>query len=279
MIGDSGTGNSNAIAVRDAYKSFTDTRGTDVWLMLGDNAYADGTEQEYQSAVFDMYPELLRNTPLWSTLGNHDGHSANSGSQTGPYYDIFSHPIAGEAGGVASGTEAYYSFDYANIHFISLNSYDISRSVGGAMWNWLQSDLQATAQEWIIAFWHHPPYSKGSHDSDVDSQLIQMRENMLPLLEQHGIDLVMSGHSHTYERSYLLDGHYGDSSELIADPSLILDIGNGLSLAEGGDGEYFKDYSSSVSNQGAVYAVAGSSGKVSTGKPLDHPAIFIALEN
>ena len=279
VIGDSGTANANALAVRDAYKSFTASRDTDLWLMLGDNAYNNGTEPEYQAAVFDIYPEILRTVPLWSTLGNHDGQSATSGNQTGPYYNIFSHPIAGEAGGVASGTEAYYFFDYGNIHFISLNSYDVDRAGGGTMWNWLQSDLQATNQEWIIAFWHHPPYTKGSHDSDTESRLIQMWENMLPLLEAHGVDLILTGHSHTYERSFLLDGHHGDSSELVADPSLILNSGNGLSLPKaGGDGEYLKDYTSAINNKGAVYAVAGSSGKVTTGNLLNHPAMFIALE-
>ena len=81
-----------------------------------------GTDAEYQAAVFDTYPTLLRKTLLWPTLGNHDGGSANSGTQTGAYYDIFTLPTQGEAGGMASGTEAYYSFDYANIHFIVLDS-------------------------------------------------------------------------------------------------------------------------------------------------------------
>ncbi len=79
---------------------------------------------------------------------------------TGPYYDMFTLPAAGEAGGIASGTEAYYSFDYANIHFICLDSYDVDRSVDGAMLTWLEYDLVATTADWIIAFWHHPPYTK-----------------------------------------------------------------------------------------------------------------------
>ena len=106
--------------MRDAYKTFTGTRGTDIWLMLGDNAYPDGTDEQFQDAVFDMYPKLLRRVPLWPTLGNHDGHTADSATQSGPYYDIFTLPADAEAGGLRSGTEAYYSFDYANIHFISL---------------------------------------------------------------------------------------------------------------------------------------------------------------
>src|SRR4029450_1136767 len=120
---------------------------------------------------------------------------ADSPTQTGPYYDIFTLPRNAEAGGVASGTEAYYSFDYGNIHFICLDSFDTPRSATGAMAQWLQRDLADTTQDGIIAFWHHPPYSKGSHDSDTQTPLIEMRQNFLPILEAGGVDLVLSGHS------------------------------------------------------------------------------------
>ena len=112
VLGDSGTADANAAAVRDRYLAFTGTRHTDLWLMLGDNAYETGTDSEFQAAVFNMYPSMLRKSVLWPTLGNHDGATANSAAQTGPYYDIFTLPKQAEAGGVASGTEAYYSFDY-----------------------------------------------------------------------------------------------------------------------------------------------------------------------
>ena len=107
VLGDPGTKTPAQIAVRDAYYKFNGTRTTDLWLMLGDNAYADGTDAEYQKAVFEIYPSLLRTAPLWTTLGNHDGRSANSLTQSGVYYDIFSLPTMGQAGGVPSGTEAY----------------------------------------------------------------------------------------------------------------------------------------------------------------------------
>ena len=259
VLGDSGTANSNARAVRDAYKAWAASNPSDFMLMLGDNAYNDGTQAEYQAAVFETYPELLRQLPLWSTLGNHDGHSADSATQTGPYYEIFDFPTSGEAGGLASGTEAYYSFDYGNIHFIVLDSYETDRSPGGTMLTWLESDLALNDKPWLIAIWHHPAYTKGSHNSDTEGQLIDMRQNALPLLEAWGVDLVLSGHSHSYERSMLIDGHYGSSGSLDI-PSMILDIGNGR---EGEDGAYQKPDIIAAMNEGAVYAVAGSSGKIS----------------
>ena len=268
VLGDSGTANDNARSVRDAYESFTGSRGTDLWLMLGDNAYSDGTDDEYQRAVFDMYPDTLRNAVLWPTLGNHDGHSADSATQTGPYYDIFTLPTAAEAGGVPSGTEAYYAFDYANVHFVCLDSYDSNPDPNGPMMTWMENDLAATTQPWIVAFWHHPPYSKGSHDSDSEGGLEDMREFALPILESYGVDLVLSGHSHSYERSMLLNGHYGRSGTLTG--SMMIDSGDGR---EGGDGAYLKPGSTT---EGAVYIVAGSSGKTSSA-PLDHPAMYISL--
>lgn len=269
VLGDSGSANIYQAAVRDAYYKYTGSRHTNLWLMLGDNAYQDGTDAEYQQAVFDVYPSMLRKAVLWPTLGNHDGHTADSATQTGPYYDIFTLPTQGQAGGVASGTEAYYSFDYGNIHFICLDSYETSRSAAGAMATWLRNDLLATSATWVVAFWHHPPYSKGSHDSDVEREMVQMRQNILPILEDGGVDLVLSGHSHSYERSFLLDGHYGTSDTL--QPSMILDGGSGRgSLA------YTKSPGAPLSHGGAVYAVAGSSGK-RTGGALNHPAMFVSM--
>jgi hypothetical protein len=267
-IGDAGTADREQAAVRDAYLAHTGTRGTDLWLMLGDNAYDDGTDDEYQAAVFDMYPTILRNSVLWSTLGNHDGHTADSAAQSGPYYDLFTLPKQAEAGGVSSGTEAYYSFDYGQIHFVCLDSYDSDTDPDGDMITWLENDLAANSQPWLIAFWHHPPYTKGSHDSDSEGGLIDMREIAVPILEEHGVDLVLTGHSHSYERSMFLNGHYGYSDSL--ESSMVIDSGDGRS---DGDGAYTRG---ATDPAGAVYIVAGSSGKISGGD-LNHPAMFISL--
>lgn len=269
VIGDPGTGNSDARAVRDAFYAFTGSRHTDLWIALGDNAYSSGTDGEYQSKFFDIYDDLMRKSVIWSTLGNHDGRSADSSKQSGVYYNIFTLPKNGEAGGVASGTEAYYSFEYANIHFVCLDSYDSSRSPTGSMMKWLEQDVAMNTREWLIAFWHHPPYSKGSHDSDDETRLIEMRKYALPILEAAGVDLVLAGHSHGYERSFLIDQHYG-SSKTFSSNNLV-DGGDGR---DDGDGAYKK---ANEKNAGAVYIVAGSSGKVSSGS-YDHPAMYVSMK-
>ncbi len=274
VLGDSGTADAEARDVRDAYYAFTGTRHTDLWLMLGDNAYQSGTDAEYQAALFDMYPEMLRKSVLWPTLGNHDAPSADSPTQSGVYYDMFTLPTAGQAGGVASGTEAYYSFDYGDVHFVVLDSMDTNRSPGSPMLTWLETDLAATDRSWIIAYWHHPPYSKGIHDSDDpvnDFELVEMRQNVVPILDEYGVDLTLTGHSHDYERSYLIDGHYGHSSTFVE--SMKVDPGDGRTT---GDGAYTKPMLTPLPYSGIVHTVAGSSGQISGGT-LDHPAMLVSL--
>lgn len=274
ILGDSGTADANAQAVRNAYLSFTGATYTNLLLMLGDNAYENGTDADYQTAVFNMYPGVLRQTPLWPTIGNHDTAQSTDPPSNLPYFQMFTLPTAGEAGGVASGTEKYYSFNYGNIHFICLDSMTSSRATGSPMLTWLEQDLSQNAQPWVIAFWHHPPYTRGSHNSDTEAQLAEMRTNVLPILESWGVDLVLAGHSHSYERSFLIDGHYG-ASDTFTD-AMKKNPGGGR---ENIDGAYTKSaLSPNLPNEGAVYAVAGSSGKISGGL-LDHPAMFVSLNN
>jgi Calcineurin-like phosphoesterase/Purple acid Phosphatase, N-terminal domain len=272
ILGDPGTGTSEQDRVRDAFLDWNGNRNIDVWLMLGDNAYDSGTDSEYQEGLFDPYEATLKNTVLWPTRGNHDGVRSGAAND---YYEFFTMPTAGEAGGLASGTEAYYSFDHGNIHFICLDSEGTTRTATGAMATWLENDLAATTRDWIVAFWHHPPYTKGSHDSDNSGdsggRMRDMRENLVPILEAAGVDLVLTGHSHSYERSFLLDGHYGISSTLT--PAMKVDDGDGR---EDGDGAYTKASLGTGPHQGVVYTVAGSSGKRSGGS-LNHPAMFYSV--
>jgi 3',5'-cyclic AMP phosphodiesterase CpdA len=146
------------------------------------------------------------------------------------------------------------------------------RLLGGPMLTWLDADLAANTQEWVIAFWHHPPYSHGSHDSDADTELMEMRQNAVDKLEEYGVDLVLCGHSHSYERSFLIDGHLGKSPSF--DP-----LTHGKDMGDGrvaGDGAYRKAGAGMTPHEGAVYGVCGCSGKLENGG-LDHPAMYIGL--
>ncbi len=268
VLGDSGGYFQDAAEVRDAYHGYAGANPADLWLMLGDNAYLNGTDAEYQAGLFDMFPQLLRTSVLWPGRGNHDLIYSGPNND---YYDHFTMPTAGEAGGLASGTEAYYSFDYANIHFVSLDSQGSSRAPAGAMLTWLAADLAATSQDWIVAFFHHAPYSKGTHDSDSSNspKMTDMRENALPVLEAGGVDLVLAAHSHAYERSMLIDGHYSDSSTY--NSSMTIDGGDGKT---DGDGPYRKATLGPSPHEGTVYTTFGSSSWLQAGGSLNHPAMI-----
>jgi hypothetical protein len=270
-IGDAGFTGPLLDAVRDSFKAYNGgTSATDLFLLLGDNAYLTGTDAQYQAAVYAQHAEMLRTTPVYSVFGNHERFSSQDLVQIGPYFQMFSFPTGGEAGGVASGTESYYSFDWANVHFVVLDSEDFApTSSGGPMMTWLQADLASTTADWVIALWHRPPYSRGLfHDSDVEVNEIRMRQHVLPVLEAFGIDVVLCGHSHNYERSWFLDGHYGMANTFTDD--FKKDLGNG---DPDGDGAYRKADLGPLPHSGAVYVVNGSGSEVRNAT-LNHPAHY-----
>lgn len=319
IVGDCGRGTQTQASGRDAYYTpgfnggYTGSRIPDLNLQMGDNAYNSGTDSEYQTGYFNMYANIFRKMPQWSCLGNHDANNGSTSTTANfPYFDMFTFPTAGECGGVGSGTEHYYSFDYGNIHFICLDSQASVTTVDnpatttvnedGPMATWLRQDLASTTATWIIAFWHHPPYSKGSHNSDTEGQMVNMRTNFNPILEDGGVDLVFLGHSHNYERSVLLDGHYGTSGTITA--AMKKNAGNGsvtgftttangkIRNAANGftatattagafippDGAYIKPLSGPRDHFGTVYNTAGMSGLADTGA-IDHSAMYVSYNN
>ncbi len=255
VVGDSGTGQERQSEVHEAMLDYTKKVGRpiDFYLHVGDMAYSKGTDDQFQRKFFEMYEETIRNTVVWPAIGNHEAASAPAKTGTGPYYDAYVCPKKGEAGGVASGHESYYSFDYGKAHFVVLNSFDMDRKVDGAMASWLKEDLSRVKADWLVGYWHHPPYSKGTHDTDKEEESIEMREQIMPILESHGVDLVLTGHSHIYERSMLMDGAYSTPTTV---KEVILDDGDG---DPDGDGAYRK-VPGLEPNQGTIQVVAGHGG-------------------
>ncbi|MBT8036277.1 MAG: metallophosphoesterase family protein [Verrucomicrobiae bacterium] len=257
-VGDSGRGNQMQKDVHQAMVNYNlkHKLTLDMYLHVGDMAYGSGKDPEFQNNFFNIYEPTLRHTVCWPAMGNHEGYTSKGKTGIGPYYDAYITPTQGEAGGVPSGKESYYSYNYGRTHFIVLNSHDLDRSPSAAMAQWLREDLAKTSLEktdWLIAFWHHPPYTKGSHDSDKEKQLIEMRQHIMPILESSGVDLVLTGHSHIYERSMLMDGAYDTPTTA---ENHILDDGDGHPK---GDGAYQKS-PGLTPNQGTIQIVTGHGG-------------------
>ncbi|WP_431157921.1 fibronectin type III domain-containing protein [Winogradskyella poriferorum] len=278
-VGNANLNNINALNVRDEYYNYIDEGLTDGIIFTGDNSNI-GTDSGYQTSVFDMYGSKLANSVLWSCFGNLDAESATSSNQSGVYYDIFTFPKSGESGGLASNTEAYFSFDYGNIHFMVLNSHDEDRSVGETMYNWALSDIQNTSQDWIIAIWHHPPYSGGWHPSEgldiygnpSEINLTEMRENFVPMLESNGVDMVITGHSESYERSFFINGHYGLSASFDLKEHSVGPTGAGDGKVSG-NGVYSKSKIGDKAGLGTVYTVVANSASSVT-KLFNHNSTF-----
>jgi hypothetical protein len=256
VVGDSGTGGAEAASVYKSMREYTALKSyaVDLMLHLGDMAYGSGQDHEFQRNFFDLYQPTLRNTVCWPTMGNHEGRTSNGETGIGPYFDAYVVPMHGESGGIPSGTESYYSFDYGRIHFIVLNSYDMDRRPDKPMAQWLKRDLAALKDtDWIVAFCHHPPYTMGTHNSDTEREHREIREHIMPILEEGGVDLVLGGHSHIYERSMLIDGAYATPTRA---EGVVLDDGDG---SPDGDGPYRK--SAGINGrEGVVAIVAGNGG-------------------
>jgi hypothetical protein len=145
------------------------------------------------------------------------------------------------------------------------------RTPAGPMATWLANDLASTTARWIVGFFHHPPYTRGGYNSDVMTEAVGMRTNIVPILEQYGVDVVLGGHDHNYMRTWFISGHYGLSSTF--DNTMKKDPGLGRPLS---DGPYVKNVNSGPSNKGSVYIVAGSAASLYSA-PTAHPAIAVGL--
>lgn len=286
VFGDCGDNSVNQERVKEAFLQYLGPNHLNAWILLGDNAYNSGQDAEFQQKFFNVYKDnLLKKFPLFPSPGNHDytdGHTSNSDSiaqitHKMAYYANFSMPVDGEAGGTPSHTQAFYSFDIGNIHFLSLDSY--GKEAGqyrlydtlGPQVQWIKQDLDSNKnKDWIIAYWHHPPYTMGSHNSDEEQELVEIRKNFIQILERYGVDIIVCGHSHVYERSRLMHGNYGMESSF---DSTIHNISMQTAVYDGSPNSC--PYIKNEQNQGTVYVVSGSAGQLGgQQKTYPHDAMY-----
>ncbi|MFZ5441900.1 MAG: purple acid phosphatase family protein [Myxococcota bacterium] len=209
--GDSGLGNVAQLSV--AERLAAQAGDATFFLILGDIIYYFGQPELYDARYFTPYAPLLRHLVGWPTIGNHDVGLDPLG---GPYLDAFHLPTNNPA-----QSELYYSFDYGDAHFVCLDTHVNSLAAGSPQLTWAQADLAASSARWKLVYFHVPPYSGGTH---ADNPAI--RDTVLPVLEAAGVDVVFSGHSHVYERTYLLSA----STIVQGDPSTYSKVADGGTL-------------------------------------------------
>jgi hypothetical protein len=136
------------------------------------------------------------------------------------------------------------------------------------------ADLSHNTLDWTIVIFHHPPYSKGeNHDSNLERAEVNMRETFAPVFEDYGVDVIYSGHSHSYERSWYLHGHHGLSDSFDARVHTELNARGEPAVGQGAE-TYSQISRNSGSDDKAVYTVAGSAGKTDTESPCPEGRMF-----
>jgi hypothetical protein len=177
-------GSGTSTACRQRYTSDLVVNGDyDAVLALGDLQYDSGSLSDF-NAVYDPTWGRVKSI-TYPVVGNHEyGQSGASG-----YFDYFG-SRAGERG------KGYYSFDLGSWHIIAINSNcgQVSCSANSTQEQWLRADLSAHPVDCTIAMWHHARWSSG-HDGDNT-----FMQTMWKDLDDAGVEILLSGHSHDYER-------------------------------------------------------------------------------
>jgi hypothetical protein len=161
----------------------------DLLLHAGDLVY-EGTHERFEREYFEVYSETIKSVPLFPARGNHDLGDA--------YTDVYYLP---QNAWRAADKELYYSFDWGNAHFVSLDTFtgmdEITPGVADEdMQEWLIDDLTHTDQFWKFVFLHIPAYSSGWYGSNPD-----VRDKLVSVCEDYGVDVVFASHDHNYQRT------------------------------------------------------------------------------
>ena len=176
VIGDSGTGDDAQYTIGSQLTAARAKFPFEFVLMLGDNLYYGSGQKDYEKKFELPYKALLDSgMKFYAALGNHD----NSNERLYKPFNM--------------NGERFYTFrPKPDVRVFALDSNYMDKPQVA----WLEKELAASGSDWKIAFFHHPLYSSGdTHGSDV-----QLREQIEPLFLKYGVDLVLSGHEHFYER-------------------------------------------------------------------------------
>lgn len=183
VAGDVGTGSEIVYRTAAVVASRSIQQDFDGLILLGDNVYPSGDPARLPNTVFEPFRDVLTvGTHLLPVLGNHDVRDGNREGQI-----------------AALGMPGpWYEERIGDVAFFGLDS---TRSTDPAQREWLEVALTSTDARWKIVAVHHPPYSAGRGGSNE-----LLRNLYTPQFAEHGVQLVLSGHDHDYQRSKVIDG-------------------------------------------------------------------------
>ena len=210
----------------------------DLIMNTGDNVYDGGLDTEYSRHFFPVYnadvpgprigAPLLRSVPFYTVLANHDVPGMDAGktiyyadfetsADALAYYTNFNFPLNGPAPtahpSVIRGPVkrvdnfkacaadrfprmANYSYDTGDAHFLCVDSNTYVDPTNPGLQQWIAADLAATDARWKFVTMHHPPFNVGAHHSHEQHMRV-----LAPIFEQYGVNFVLSGHEHNYQRT------------------------------------------------------------------------------
>jgi hypothetical protein len=185
-------------------------------LVNGDLCYANlsGNRIRTWSDWFDNNSRSARHRPWMPAAGNHENELGNGPIGFGAYQTYFALP---DSGADAELRGLWYAFTAGAVRVISLNNDDVCYQdggnsyvhgySGGAQKRWLESELERTstdsAIDWVVVCMHQTAVSTGHGTNGAD---LGIRQNWLPLFDRYGVDLVVCGHEHHYERTHPVRG-------------------------------------------------------------------------
>jgi len=218
VFGDAANGSREQAAIAKAVLA----QHPDAVFIAGDLVYGRGRAAEYRGHFFPVYNSeavpLMRRVPFLGVPGNHDVPFA-AFRDAAAYFAYWSQPLSGPplkpgepnaapviagvhdavvaASGPAFPRMASFSFDYGQVHWTVLDSNVYVNWESPALKAWLEADLKAAkTATWRIVALHHPLFqSSRSHMDD------QWMRPISPILEKYGVDLVLAGHVHNYQRT------------------------------------------------------------------------------
>jgi hypothetical protein len=252
-------------------------------LIAGDNVYSRGQVSEYLQKYFPYYnredagPDkgapLMRSIPFYLSPGNHDVAAADlakypDGLACYYYFDL---PLNGPVFKntvIATGTEeqvaafrqvtgsrfpgmSNFSFDHGNVHITCLDSNPHINANDPELISWIENDVKSSKATWKIVAFHHPGFN--SSNAHYEGQWMRA---LAPVFERSGVDLVMNGHVHNYQRSYPL--HFEPKKDSTGKP----EIGSNGRGRVDGKFTFDKKFNGKKKTRpkGVIYIVTGAGG-------------------